>query len=203
MRKGTIPGQCDWFAARLTELETLATGLLAVATSDTQKQWSAQMLAVNAWSIFSEFAEWVLYCSINNDSSQLRKTTGLTGIPKNLNLDTVTALFTLERGYYDFHSYGDLIQAGRRFVSEEDAQNPFKKAANEDTKFVDRLAKIRNRVVHESRKSRGAYEAMMRQDYQYRRVPSPGKFLATQDGDKLHLFKFFDALRRIQASIRG
>jgi hypothetical protein len=203
MRKGTLADQCDWFKLKLDSLEAQANQLLGDASTDEGKRWIAKMMAVEAWSLFSQFCEWVLYCSVNNDSEQLRKTTGLAGIPQHLNLDTVTALFTLDRGYFDFRSYGELIAFGKRYISEDDAKNPFKKPNPDDTKKIDQLAKIRNRVVHESPKSRKAYDVMMRADYNYERVPAPGNFLAAAGDGKIHLFEFFDALRRVAAVIKA
>lgn len=92
---------------------------------------------------------------------------------------------------------------GRKYISEEDARNPFKKPNPDDIKKVDHLAKIRNRVVHESRKSRRAYEAMMEADYDYERIPAPGTFLAAMGAGKRVLFEFYDALRRVADSIKA
>jgi hypothetical protein len=179
MRKATVPDQCDWFKGKLDSLVGQAIQLFEEVTNQDGRRWVAKMMAVDAWALFSQFCEWVLYCSINNDSEQLRKTTGLGGIPRNLNLDTVTALFTLERGYFDFRSFGELVALGRKYIAEDDARNPFKKVAPDDIRKVEQLAKIRNRVVHESRKSRAAYERMMREEWNYHRVPTPGTFLAS------------------------
>lgn len=203
MRKATIAGQCEWFERGVDELEALVGQLLPGAAPLRARRWIAKMAAVEAWSLFSQFAEWVLYCSINQDSTRLRETTGLSGLPQHLNLDTIIALFTMERGYFDFSSYGQLVDLSRKYVSEEDAGNPFKKPDVVDAQLVDRLARIRNRIVHDSRKSRKSYESLMKNDYGYDRVQSPETFLLSQGDGKTRLSELLDALRQVSVAIRS
>ena len=190
MRKADLQKRCYGFTAELDRLTDRTNRIDKQIKRKSDRGWCYEMLAVGAVTAWSDFAEDLFYMSLNRDSSTLSKRLGLT-LPRNLTLPMCEALFTTH-GFLDFRSVGDLRGTAKTFLG---PSNPFASLPSATGQAIDRLATIRNFIVHGSRVARAAYRKNVLQHAGLKNLVAPGRFLAAQEsGHKTRFAAYVDAL---------
>ena len=189
MRKADLEKRCHRFNAVLDRLTDRTDRIGKQIRRKGDRRWCYEMLAVSPVTAWSDFTEDIFYMSLNRDSSAFSKRLGLT-LPKNLTLPMCEALFTT-RGFLDFRSVGDLRGTARKFLGDS---NPFATISSPTGQAIDRLAAVRNYIVHGSRVARAAYRMVLEQAG-LKNLVAPGRFLAAKEsGHKTRLAAYIDAL---------
>jgi hypothetical protein len=143
---------------------------VAVGQSDEHVSWLYNYAAIRLYREFEQLMLSALVGAINNDTSTLEGTTGVS-FPKHLT-DEVCEFLITGTGYFDFRGRSGLIKTLKRFVPDDHYLVTFvKKTAY--TKALDQLSTLRNFAAHESLPSkRAALEAI-----EAERISSSGAWL--------------------------
>jgi hypothetical protein len=190
MRKADLQKRCHRFTAELDRIADRTARIDKQVRRKGDRRWCYEMLAVSAVTAWSDFAEDLFYMSLNRDSSAFSKRLGLT-LPKNLTLPMCEALFTTH-GFLDFRSVGELRGTARKFLGNS---NPFASIPSATGQAIDRLAVVRNFIVHGSRVARSAYRRNVLEQAGLKNLVAPGRFLAAKEsGHKTRLAAYVDAL---------
>jgi len=141
--------------------------------AETHKTW---MFDYGIIRLYREFENLILSCliaAINNDTTQLSKTTDVT-FPKHLN-DEVCEFIIAGNGYFDFKGRDGLIKTLKDFLPNDHyLVTIIRKDAYRDT--IERLCALRNFAAHDSRQSKQRLLNALEME----RISSSGAWLKVQ-----------------------
>jgi len=151
-RKKSIKKAANDFIARATELENYCAkvdGLSGLA--DREKSWAFEGALIKLDAAFERMILHALVGAINNKTSLLSTTTGVT-FPRHLT-DEVCEFVVTGGGYFDFKGRAGLISVLKKFLPETHyvvvaAKDPAHK------EVLDRVFAMRNYAAHESARSK-------------------------------------------------
>jgi len=193
VRKADAKKRCDRFVAEINDIQDRARRVRQaqrVLGRAADKRWAFEMLAVNAVTAWSEFAEDIFYAGINWDSSALSRRLGLI-LPEHLSLALCEALFTT-RGFLDFRSVGELKGEAKKYIGKRHA---FASLPSASGQIIDRLVAVRNYVVHRSRVARSAYKSKVLEPEKITTLVDPGRFLLALRSGRSRLEGYLESMR--------
>ena len=116
---------------------------------------------------------WDMLTSLNRDCSQYAMALGLK-LPRHLSYDECKAILYGPR-YLDFKGTEDILRFSKKYLVP--ALNPFLAVPKGVRDRIDEFLLVRNVLAHYSDASIRSYKTLMKDTYDYSRIPEPGAFL--------------------------
>jgi hypothetical protein len=110
-------------------------------------RWMCAMGAVETCTIWERYAENRLAVALNHNAKHFLSEYNIKGVSR---VSSGFAFYIVRGGgkFFDFRSMADLLDKGDRLLGK--GGNPFRASAADDRQYLDALAAIRNKVVHNS-----------------------------------------------------
>ena len=202
MRKASIVQNHRDFETHLDVLDKVAAQIVArqMGTDLTESNVLAEGLVLTLAGYWEEVVDEDFVDALNRDTSVYATRIGVE-LPKNLSRDICFGLL-IGDGYLDFHDTGDIVGKSRKVLVP--ANNPFDHLTNTVRKSIDQFYILRNYLAHRSQRSKRAYVATLKKDFQYRQFIRPGVFLRTEGNSlrKPRLEYFLHRFREASQAIR-
>jgi hypothetical protein len=141
-------------------------------------RWVYEMTAVELYASWERYAENRMIAALNHHPEHFITDNVLTGV-KTVSRGFAEYVVRGGRPYFDFRSVEHLKGLATRLLGKP--HNPFAGITSDQEKYLDALATIRNRTVHDSDAARIAYKAKLKQVYGINSAPQPEEFLHTYD----------------------
>lgn len=173
MKKKSAKLAATTFREAATEVGNFAAAAEDAGLGDQHLSWVYDQAVIRLYREFEHMVLHCLTCAINNDTTQVSQTTGVT-FPKHLT-DEVCEFLIVGDGYFDFKGRDGLIKTLKRFLKDDHyLVEIVRKPAYKDP--LERLSALRNFAAHESSASkRAALRAIGQQ-----KVGSAGSWLKRQ-----------------------
>jgi hypothetical protein len=184
MRKSDLKARHEQFDTALSRYRTFSRKIIdaqRVISTAQEKRDLSESVILRLISNWEGFVDDHLVACANCNHSKLNDFLGVT-VPPHPNMNLCRALIFGD-GYRDFQSTGALIGFSKKLLPDEG--NPFLAISAGHKNKIDDMYKIRNYLAHYSAKCRRALWHMYKTKYRYERWIEPGKFLTSNDGQRL------------------
>lgn len=141
-------------------------------------KWMCAMGLVEAHTLWERYVENRLAAAVNHDAKHFISENNIKGVTR---VSSGLAFYVVRSGgkFFDFRSMSELLGKADQLLGK--SGNPFRKASVEERDYLDGLAAIRNKIVHNSEAARTAYRRQLRALYDLRTTPEPPEFLSALD----------------------
>jgi hypothetical protein len=162
-------------------------------------RWIAQMTAVEFHAAWERYVEDRLVVALNHNPEHFLEENDIKGVR---GVSSGLASYIVRGGgrYFDFRSMSDLLDKTDRWIGKE--KNPFRSVPESDRLYLDALAAIRNRVVHQSAASNLTYKRSLKSVYGIKSAPLAEEFLHAKDYRKSSPARYESRLGGLAAVVR-